>query len=277
MNLLLIGLPFLTLFLYQISCTFTSSCYLKEPSDIKSFEIGTLKYFNSAQEILTCGKKFKNSSKNFDSEYEKCVFALDIHQNYKTGLFSFTSKDFSTEYNFKEALEVGAFNFCNSFVISPYSKSIAKTVTVYGGKGFDFHAKVEGEYGNGGGSQDSEIKTVQTVKTKSSYSKTVETKSSDYKAKASGLALAALIFVVIVILYLVVKQILLANKPVAPPADQTTINNQNCNHSPYNLNQSVSTFNEAPPSYEEVNRSFQSYSEDKRSTQITKNDNFEKY
>ena len=266
-------LAFLPVFILPlVSCTFTSSCFLQEPADIKSFETETLKYFNSAQQILSCGKRFKSSTKNLDSKYEKCVFALDIHQNYKTGLFSFTSKYFVTEYDFKEAIEVGAFNFCNTFVNLPSPVSVPKTVRVSGGNGFDFNLKVKDNSGAGQKSEDakpeksSDIKTAKyktySVHVKPKTEPNVETKSSDFKYYL------AIGFGGFIILCIVTYLIVSAVKRLLPDQKE----NGHVIQNPYNYNRS--SFSGAPPSYEEVNRPFHSYSVDK--SNITKDISFEK-
>lgn len=291
MNFLIIFffLPFLFFFLNRVSCVFTSICYLNEFEDAKNFETETLKYFNNVQSILSCGKKYKNNNLSSSSEYKNCVLNIKIHQKYKNDLLTFTLKDFENEFNFKEAIEVGAFNFCNSFKNSSSSLSESAMINaqVIGGEEFNFNANVDAD-----ADVDVDINFDKKYYNNSKLpTANVKPKVYNQKFLMKPLVIGVICLILILICYLsylLVSKNKKSNEDLPQPSPLQSQSTQNLlqyhqqpfrqqisyNYSPYNNanNQNLNFTEAPPPSYEEVlNRPFHSFSGDKIPYQHDKN------
>lgn len=253
--------------------------------EAKSFEAETLKYFNDAQNILSCGRRYKNNSY---SEYKNCILSLKIHQKYQNDLLTFTLNDFASEFRFKEAIEVGAFNFCNSFPKSSSADSDLINSQVLGGAKFDFYENYsENEHFNvdfssGKGKKDGNLANVK--------GKDILNEELGIKYQKNNILIGLISLILIIIIcystYFIVSKIRKSDKALSQPSQlqsqsQSPESQQHFsyNYSPYNylhpqshLNSQIPNFTDAlPPSYEEVNRPFRSFSGDKIPYQNVKN------
>ena len=249
-------------FLNGVSCVFTSVCYLNEFVDAKNFETETLKYFNSAQSILSCGRKFKNNF-NSESKYKNCILSIEIHQKYKNDLLTFTSKNCENEFNFKEAIEVGAFNFCNSFQNSSFSESDLINAQVITGEEFNFNANVDTDADINFDKKYNNNNSILSPTNSNSAAVGIKPKQQ-FQMNHLAIVVGSLIFILFIgcLSYYISSTIKKSNE--APSQHEHVSHYSPDNYYQNHANSQNLNFTEAsPPSYEEVNRPFHSFSADK--------------